>query len=114
MDRRSGPEVKSKYSGLQSKTFLRALLLTGTVAAAFRYLAKALLLDDEKGMEKFLHTHQDFLTAKGNLASDAQNKGLGWKLISEFLSDVPGINTGTVKNQLANLKQSGAADGQAC
>ena len=43
-------------------------------------------------------------TLRGQLQTD---KGLGQSVIVTFLKGVPGINDGSVQQQLANLKSSG-------
>jgi ParB-like chromosome segregation protein Spo0J len=64
--------------------------VAGSVASAIRYLA----------MDKFCG--REITSAK------AREQGIGEPAILEFLNGVPGINRNVIKEQLANLKSSGA------
>lgn len=70
----------------------------GSVASAIRFIAKAAM----GGCQEFLISSLN--EVRGNLASD---RGIGQKVIVEFLSGVPGITNATVQQALANLKASG-------
>lgn len=67
--------------------------VAGTVASAVRYLSKSVV------MGNFSHN------PNGGPRIDAGE--FGWKVILDFLDAVPGVNEGSVKAQLANLKASG-------
>jgi len=67
--------------------------VAGTVASAIRFLAK----------EQFL-TAGKFSSSRARARSD---QDLGAPSILAFLDGIPGVNEGTVKAQLANLKASG-------
>jgi hypothetical protein len=54
------------------------------------------------GTENFFRS-SDLPELRGNLTSE---RGLGREIIVRFLDGVPGINDGTVQQQLANLKSS--------
>lgn len=73
--------------------------LTGTVAAAIRYLAKAIL----SGVSGEITGHP-LEIARGQILTD---KGIGIDLVVRFLGDTPGITEYAVKQQLALLKASG-------
>jgi hypothetical protein len=78
--------------------------VAGIVAAAIRYLAKAILTGAEN-VSGILETSERGLeTIRGQLTSE---KGLGQSVIVQFLDGVPGINNNTVMQALANLKASG-------
>lgn len=74
--------------------------LAGTVAAAMKYVAKAILTG---GAHKFVSKFH-LPTLRERLLSD---DGVGEPVISTFLDDIPGINVSAVRQQLANLKASG-------
>jgi ParB-like chromosome segregation protein Spo0J len=74
--------------------------LAGTVAAAMRYVAKAIL---KGSAEKFLSSFHLPTLRERLLLED----GLGRDVLFAFLSDIPGINTANIQHQLANLKYSG-------
>jgi hypothetical protein len=76
--------------------------LAGTVASAVRYLAKA-IMTGEVVSQKFLGK-DDLAKVQGNITSQ---RGLGEDIILRFLTDIPGINSGVVQQQLANIKASG-------
>jgi hypothetical protein len=63
------------------------------VAGAIRIIAKGLLSRNHDNPE-----------ALGNLQSA---KGIGERLVTEFLVGIPGIDSNVVKQQIANLKASG-------
>jgi hypothetical protein len=66
----------------------------GSVAAAVRFIAKAILTGTEiEGVE--------ISTPK------MVEQGIGWRPVVQFLDGVPGINMGSVQQALANLKASG-------
>lgn len=73
----------------------------GSVASAIRFIAKA-VLGGAGGSIQLDGT--DLSIVQGNLASD---KGLGYGVIVNFLSGVPGICQKSVQQALANLKSSG-------
>ena len=77
--------------------------VAGSIAAAIRFLAKAILSGDK---ELLVNSREDISIEdlRGNLQSD---RGLGQPLISSFLGNVPGLDPFTVREQLANLKASG-------
>jgi hypothetical protein len=79
--------------------------LTGTVAAAMKYVAKA-ILTGTAGSDKFITTLKafDLPTLRGHLLTD---DGIGRKILVAFLGEIPGINEPSVQHQLANLKASG-------
>jgi hypothetical protein len=79
---------------------LSSTALTGTVAAAMRYIAKGILTGST---EKFFSTFH-MPTLRDRLVSE---RGMGREVLTAFLSDIPGINDGSVQQQLANLKSSG-------
>jgi len=76
--------------------------LAGSVAAAIRFLAKAVLTGSRA--EKIFSPRSSFEQAADSITSD---RGLGREIIVRFLDGIPGINEGTVQQQLANLKSSG-------
>jgi len=99
--------------------------LAGMVASAVRFLAKAIMVGDVELISKLIGVEdtpsvslisetlgaEDTLSHKidiirGQLTS---KKGLGEPIISrsELLDKVPGINSKTIGQQLANLKTSG-------
>jgi hypothetical protein len=73
--------------------------IAGTVASAVRFLAKAILTGSG---EKFFTRHD-----MGDLQARMSGEGVGRKVIVDFLDGIPGINDGSVQQQLANLKASG-------
>ena len=75
--------------------------LAGSIASAMRLLVKAILAGTS---DKFIRGSHDTDTMLGHLES---GRGLGRDIIEGFLHGVPGINSGSVKQQLANLKASG-------
>jgi hypothetical protein len=75
--------------------------LAGSVAAAIRFTAKAVLTG--VGSEQLFRS-SDLPELRGNLTSD---RGLGRDIIVRFLKKVPGVTDRTVQEQLANLKASG-------
>jgi len=75
--------------------------LAGSVAAAIRFTAKAVLTG---GGSEQLFRSSDLAELRGNLTSD---RGLGRDIIVRFLDGVPGVTDRTVQEQLANLKSSG-------
>jgi len=77
--------------------------LAGSAAAAIRFLARAIMTGAEVS-EKFFRNPLERDQARGNLASD---RGIGRDVVVRFLDGVPGINDGTVRQQLSNLKSSG-------
>jgi hypothetical protein len=78
----------------------------GTVAAAVRYLAKLIMTGTLRHVSPFGETStKSEEVLRGQLASD---KGLGEPIIVEFFQErIPGINHGTVRQQLGILKSSG-------
>jgi len=76
--------------------------LAGTVASAVRFLAKAILTGVS---HKFVRNQHAQEIIEGRLTSES---GIGEGLITDFLHDVPGVNVSAVRQQLANLKASGA------
>jgi ParB-like chromosome segregation protein Spo0J len=76
--------------------------LAGSVATAITLLARATLRDD---LSTIIDTSKKALdVARGNLIN---GRGIGENLILEFLTGVPNINAGVIREQLANLKKSG-------
>jgi hypothetical protein len=87
--------------------------LAGTVASAYRFLTKLVLVGDPS--QKFLGGY-DLPTLRGHLA---HGRGLGTDMLLDLLNGspdeqtgerphpIPGVNTGSVIQQLANLKASG-------
>jgi hypothetical protein len=88
--------------------------LAGTVASAYRFLTKQVLVGDPS--QKFLRRSGSIESLRGNLE---HGRGLGQDLILDFLNGpvdeqtgerphpIPGVNNGSVMQQLANLKASG-------
>jgi hypothetical protein len=74
--------------------------MTGTVAAAIRYVVKAILTGST---EKFFSSFH-MPTLRDRLLEE---RGMGREVLLAFLGDIPGINDGSVQHQLANLKTSG-------
>jgi len=66
-----------------------------------RFLAKAIITGTA---QKFLRDF-DVGILRQRLLTDED--GLGWRVLLHFLGDIPGINSGSVIHQLANLKASG-------
>jgi hypothetical protein len=69
------------------------------VAAAIRWLAKAAVTDR---CHEIMTPHRASQLRK-NIIFD---QCLGQRVVTEFLQNVPGINTNTINQQLANLKAS--------
>jgi hypothetical protein len=68
--------------------------IAGSVASAVRFLAKAV--------------------STGNIPSgveistpEYEKQGIGWRPVVQLLANIPGINTGSAQQQLANIKASG-------
>lgn len=79
--------------------------LAGSVASAIRYLSKAILTGNRNLLKNFSEGSEYSLgSLQGNLTSE---KGLGRDIVVSFLDGTPGINEGSVQQQLANLKASG-------
>jgi hypothetical protein len=81
--------------------------VAGSVVAAVRYIAEVLLSGDEKGLSQICDKPLAESQAIGNLTSD---KGIGEPIITRFLNhgnDEKLIASSTVKQVLAQLKQSG-------
>jgi ParB-like chromosome segregation protein Spo0J len=76
----------------------------GTIAAAIIQIAKSLIWNEEHLRTNFLTSAKTIETARGNLMN---GRGVGYELIERFLEDVPGINEGVIKEQIAALKSSG-------
>jgi hypothetical protein len=76
--------------------------LTGTVAAAMRYVAK-MILTGEGVTHKFVSTFH-LPTLRDRLLSE---RGMGREVLLAFLHDIPGINAPSLQHQIANLKTSG-------
>jgi hypothetical protein len=76
--------------------------IAGTVASALRFLAKALMSGTR--LSNIFESPHAFEQAQNALSSE---RGMGQPPIVRFLKDVPGVNDGTVQQQLANLKASG-------
>jgi ParB-like nuclease family protein len=76
--------------------------VAGSVASAIRFLAKAIMTEAE--VSKIFDTLQERTQASTSLTS---TQGIGQRVVVKFLDGVPGINDGTVQQQLANLKASG-------
>jgi Predicted transcriptional regulators len=79
---------------------LSSTALTGTVAAAMKFVAKSILT----GSDEQLFTSFHLPTLRERLLED---EGVGRKVLLGFLHDIPGINDRSVQHQLANLKASG-------
>jgi hypothetical protein len=75
--------------------------LAGSVAAAIRFLARAIMTGTS---EEFFGGSRALDTVRGQIMTD---RGIGREIIARFLEGVPGINDGTVQQQIANLKSSG-------
>src|SRR5262245_22750827 len=73
-----------------SKNFDILAATAGTVAAAMRFLAKAILTGDQV-TQNFLSQDEGLEKARVHLTSD---RGIGQTIIARFLEDVPGINDG--------------------
>src|SRR4051812_47734699 len=73
--------------------------LAGTVAAAIRYLAKGIISGTFSEIRE-----RSLETARGQIAT---GRGIGQRIILEFLEKVPGITRNVVDQQTANLKASG-------
>jgi hypothetical protein len=71
----------------------------GTVAGAVRWLAKAIITG---GCNEFV-TSSTLPELRGNLACQ---RGLGQRVIADFLSHVPGLDRNIINQHLANLKAS--------
>ena len=71
----------------------------GTVASAVRFLAKGILTGNPA-----LKNSSEQEALRGHLTGE---RGIGRAVIVEFLKGIPGINDGTVQQQIANLKASG-------
>ena len=78
--------------------------LAGSVASAIRFLGKAIMTGADLGKIFPRWSQKAQEVVRGQFVTDT---GVGWSVIEDFLTDVPGINEGTVKQQLANLKASG-------
>ena len=76
--------------------------LTGTVAAAMKYVAKSILTGI--GVAGEISRNFDLPTLRRRLLSD---DGMGWRVVLAFLCNIPGINEVSVRHQLANIKTSG-------
>lgn len=78
--------------------------LAGSVASSVRFLAKAVLTGNLGTILPRL-PERAIQVATGQIASEA---GLGKDLVLQFLFNVPGVTETVVRDQLANLKTSGA------
>jgi hypothetical protein len=76
--------------------------LTGTVASALRYVAKAIVTGE--GLASEIRRKFDMPTVRRRLLSD---DGMGRDVLLAFLHDIPGIHRNAIDQQLANLKTSG-------
>ncbi len=79
--------------------------IAGTVASAIRFLLKGLFTGNLR--ENSLRSKKSMEVTLGQAGTD---RGIGYDIILELLDGIPGINVGTVKQQLANLKASGDYD----
>jgi hypothetical protein len=70
--------------------------IAGSLASAIRFLVRQILT--ETGVVNSPQPTEELLE---NLQTD---KGLGRRVILEFLAEIPGISDSVVKEQLANLK----------
>jgi hypothetical protein len=77
--------------------------LAGCVASSVRFLAKAIMSNEIGPIGPI--SARSLELARGNIVSE---KGLGHDLVLQFLLNIPGLNEHVVKDQLANLKTSGA------
>lgn len=98
MDNRAMVRVYARENATQRG--LSSTALTGTVAAAMRYVAKAILMGSAE--EFFSSFHLPTLRER-LLRED----GMGREVVLAFLHDIPGINDYALQHQLANLKTSG-------
>ena len=73
------------------------------MAAAIRYLAKVLLTDGISDQMVQI-SPKTVECLQGNIASE---KGIGREVLAKFLSDVHGIGSKKIEEQLASLKMSG-------
>jgi VCBS repeat-containing protein len=100
-DDRDDAWMVSVYAGENStQRGSNGIAEAGSVAAAVRWLAKAILT----GRCQQLLTPKSVEQLRSNIVFE---RGLGERAIEEFLSDVPGVQTRTIREQLANLKASG-------
>lgn len=76
--------------------------VAGTVASAIKFLAYQIMTDAE--VSTFFDTQQELAQARVAMSSE---KGMGERVVTNFLKDIPGVNAGSVRQQLANLKSSG-------
>jgi hypothetical protein len=72
----------------------------GNVAATVRYLAMVAL---SNRCEEFF-TPQSAAQLCKDIISE---RGIGRRVVAEFLGNIPGVNEGTIQQHLANLKASG-------
>jgi muconolactone delta-isomerase len=79
---------------------LSSTALTGTVASAVKYIAKAILTGSDEQLFSSFHLP----TLRDRLLSE---DGMGREIVLAFLHDIPGINDQSMKQQIANLKASG-------
>lgn len=75
--------------------------VAGSVASAVRFLAKAVMTGTS---EEFFGGSRGLETVRGQMTTD---RGIGRDVIVRLLHNVPGINDGSVQQQLANLRKSG-------
>lgn len=78
--------------------------MAGSVAGAITHIARMLLSD--RKVSKIFETLEAFDSAKGYF----QTKGIGEPLVCKLLHEVPGIETGTVREIIKSLKQSNDYD----
>jgi hypothetical protein len=77
----------------------------GSIASTVHFLAKAVMVGNLVEIStRFDMPTRAIETLRGQIASE---RGLGRKLILNFLHDVPGINQQAVNEQIINLKSSG-------
>jgi ParB-like nuclease domain len=83
---------------------------TGAIASTVRMLAKAMLTDTlEHTLKNFSVSQKEISLPQARGHFLGQN-GMGREIVSLFLQDIPGMNTGIVQAQLALLKESGHYD----
>lgn len=84
--------------------------VAGSVASALRFCSKELLLGRypvDMGSEEvstIVDTSKYFGHAQAALLSD---EGIGERLLLRFLNNIPGVSLRSIREQLANLKESG-------
>jgi hypothetical protein len=75
----------------------------GSVASTIYYVARE-VLGDPSGNFSLRYPTVDVKSVRGNLL---EGRGIGWDTLLKLLKDIPGVNEGTIRDQLANLKAAG-------